>query len=582
MTNVLRQLGRILLLLVGLAVVCLAMQLALGPWVEARPESPGIAWPAILDLLVLAALISVFSGLIERQRVPAVLVGGGYLAVGGATLVKFSALSMPLLAIDVYRLQDLLLLDGIERLVPLPAVLALLTWGGALAWTYRAEPRRRASWPARLAKVAGGILLVGGLLKVYEPGQVGIRELLSWRPGAAVRDYGVLLPLIVSFDLPSAMRPPPLPGAAEEATPAESCGPAAPADPAPEKTDLVVLVVEAFTYPEDLGISSGEDPLPRFRATCAEASCGRVVSPASGGGSANAEFEILSGMSLSFFEPGAVPFRDLLPVKVPGLAWELQAAGYRTRVLQAGSLEFFAYRKAYRQLGFQDLATLDGRQVERNLAWQPTDQALVEAITDALAEEAGPTFLYAFSNANHGPWPPGLHSSTGSDAQGDSVEDASPSEVYLEGLRRMDEAVEALIHALKRRPRPTVLLVLGDHWPASFWMPEIRGRFGSIESAPERYLRRHSVPILLWSNVPRPRAALDLSMNFVPHLLLETLGLPVRGFLAKGHCLWKEHGVVTRVVRDSSGSWVWAPTAPSAGRIGAYHRAQFEALGGTR
>ena len=77
-----------------------------------------------------------------------------------------------------------------------------------------------------------------------------------------------------------------------------------------------------------------EDPIPNLRKMYEEFSSGYFKAPFVGAGTANTEFEVLTGMSMRFFGPGEYHIRHYAKTKyVESAASALGALGYEAEAL---------------------------------------------------------------------------------------------------------------------------------------------------------------------------------------------------------------------------------------------------------
>lgn len=114
-----------------------------------------------------------------------------------------------------------------------------------------------------------------------------------------------------------------------------------------------ILVLESFFDPERFKGLQFKTPAipPQFRPIHAKARVSR--SPVFGGGTAQAEFELLCGVpALELYT--SAEFNMLDGAKTPCLPNLLAEAGYRTVATQSYKPDFFNSEKAYRSLGFQE------------------------------------------------------------------------------------------------------------------------------------------------------------------------------------------------------------------------------------
>ena len=59
-------------------------------------------------------------------------------------------------------------------------------------------------------------------------------------------------------------------------------------------------------------LNLSEDPIPTFRKLMKEYSSGYYKVPSVGAGTANTEFESITGMSMHYFGPGEYPYKSIL------------------------------------------------------------------------------------------------------------------------------------------------------------------------------------------------------------------------------------------------------------------------------
>ena len=77
-----------------------------------------------------------------------------------------------------------------------------------------------------------------------------------------------------------------------------------------EHPNILFLQLESFIDPETVKtIELSGDACPNFRRLMSEYSSGELIVPACGAGTANVEFEVLTGLSVKFFGPGEYPYK---------------------------------------------------------------------------------------------------------------------------------------------------------------------------------------------------------------------------------------------------------------------------------
>jgi len=118
--------------------------------------------------------------------------------------------------------------------------------------------------------------------------------------------------------------------------------------------NIIFLQMESFfdmDYLKNLQYSA--DPTPNFNALKEDYESGFLTVPVVGAGTANTEFEILTGMSSSYFGPGEYPFNTVLQNKTcESLAYILNSQGYSTHAIHDHRGAFYDRNIVYANLGF--------------------------------------------------------------------------------------------------------------------------------------------------------------------------------------------------------------------------------------
>ena len=101
------------------------------------------------------------------------------------------------------------------------------------------------------------------------------------------------------------------------------------------RPNVLFVQLESFFDPieyEDLQMS--EDPIPNLRKMFENYSSGYFKVPSVGAGTANTEFEVLTGMNLRYFGPGEYPYKTKLKNQVcESAATAFSAFGYGTHAI---------------------------------------------------------------------------------------------------------------------------------------------------------------------------------------------------------------------------------------------------------
>lgn len=275
----------------------------------------------------------------------------------------------------------------------------------------------------------------------------------------------------------------PLPPQPTDAPPSVT-GPATPAvTPSPElllpahtqteHPNFVFLQLESFFDPEHiLGASFSETPVPYFRYLKETCPSGFLSVPSIGAGTANTEFEVISGVNLDFFGPGEYPYKTLLrDTACESIAFNLSAIGLIPHAIHNNDGDFYDRHKVFAQLGFSTFTPIEymGLYETNPIGW-PKDKILTREIIKSLKSTEEQDFIYTISVQGHGAYPDILPSDSGEISILSLPEELESSRIpityYVNQLHEMDLFLKELTDALSEFEEEVVLVLYGDHLPA--------------------------------------------------------------------------------------------------------------------
>ncbi len=182
----------------------------------------------------------------------------------------------------------------------------------------------------------------------------------------------------------------------------------------------------------------------------------RIISPVYGGGTAEAEFEALTGLS-AYTLPG-IDFQNFagqFSEKISALPHTLNEVGYATTGMHNYYGTFWKRKIVYPKLGFQHIAFVDQMQWKRKEGW-PKDKTLYDKALTQYRSASAETkqFMFLVTVNTHGPYI----------KQGDSGIGQ-----YQQRLgQAMDDFVaftQQLEASAKQRQRDVIIVIFGDHKP---------------------------------------------------------------------------------------------------------------------
>lgn len=235
--------------------------------------------------------------------------------------------------------------------------------------------------------------------------------------------------------------------------------------------NILFLQLESFIDPMTIkSIELSEDPCPNFRKLMSEYSSGQLLVPACGAGTANVEFEVLTGLSVKFFGPGEYPYKSVLTEETgESLAYDLDSLGYTSHAIHNHRAVFYNRNTVFSNIGFDTFTSVE---YMKNVAKTPKnwakDNVLTECIEDALDSSEGRDMIYTISVQGHGKYPseqvilePKIQV-----LSAPSEELKWKYEYYVNQIYEMDQFIGELVDKLSKRDEPIMLAMYGDHIPA--------------------------------------------------------------------------------------------------------------------
>ncbi len=233
--------------------------------------------------------------------------------------------------------------------------------------------------------------------------------------------------------------------------------------------NVIVIQLESFFDPNQVeGLTLSENPVPNFTRLKEEYPSGYLTVPALGAGTANTEFEVLTGLKSSFFGAGEYPYKTTVnDTPVESLCSLLKKQGYGTYAIHNNKGSFYDRENVYNEMGFDAFISLEYMyNVEYTSTGWAKDKTLVDDIMKCLRDTDGQDLVYTISVQGHGRYP--AEEDTCEDHIQVSYTDAEmvqPIHYYVNQIYEMDEMIADLIEELDAYGEDYVLVLYGDHLP---------------------------------------------------------------------------------------------------------------------
>lgn len=237
-----------------------------------------------------------------------------------------------------------------------------------------------------------------------------------------------------------------------------------------DKPNIIFLQLESFFDATNVkGLEFSEDPIPNIRKLYEEFPGGYLSVPSFGAGTANTEFETMTGMNLDDFGPGEYPYKTVLQsTACESICYYLSNYGYTTTALHDNTGGFYDRNKVFSRLGFDSFVSIEYiEKYEKNPIGWVKDKCLTDEIVGILDSTGTPDYIYTISVQGHGDYP---ENTDGLDlpikvTNNDVTGNPNGFEYYVNQTHEMDAFVAELIDALSKRDEKTILVIYGDHLP---------------------------------------------------------------------------------------------------------------------
>ena len=281
-----------------------------------------------------------------------------------------------------------------------------------------------------------------------------------------------------------------------------------------EAVSVIMVMNEAFSDITDAPAFSYDesgDPLANLHALREDphALSGHVVVPGFAGGTANTEFDVLTGMQTNALSASTTSAMRVVNRNLDSLFRVFGNDGYETSFYHPGDSWFYNRENVYRWLGAEETRFIEDMEGPEYKCRWVADAYLARYIEAALDQAEGPLFHFSTTIQNHMSYTADKY---GPDYDFPPVETSVPlSEevetllsVYVEGVRDADAMLGRLRFFCASQVKPVILVYFGDHLPYLGNDMLAYKELGLDAAAPEGEQRDpfspYKTPFVIWAN----------------------------------------------------------------------------------
>ena len=297
------------------------------------------------------------------------------------------------------------------------------------------------------------------------------------------------------------------------------------------RPDIIVIMDESFSdfrVFENV-LSTNEEVTPFITGLRENTIYGYLCASVFGGGTANSEYEFLSGNTMAFLPRSSIAYQQYFSEKAHSLVSILKEQGYDCIAIHPYYANGWMRKTVYPMMGFDETYFLDDFPQENLIREYVSDQEMFEEIIrlHQQQDKNTPLFLFGVTMQNHGGYAyegPNYEPTITLEGYSQAYPEA---EQYLSLIHETDKAVEYLIEYFSSIDRDVVIVFYGDH------MPKVENSFyeelnGDTFDTLDEQMRKQMVPFFIWANYDIEEKEIPCSsINYLSTYVLETAEIPL-------------------------------------------------------
>ena len=291
-----------------------------------------------------------------------------------------------------------------------------------------------------------------------------------------------------------------------------------------EKPNVIMIMSEAFAdfrrFEDQLDLSEeAYSAYDAFDRAAAEGYKGTAIVPTFASWTVRTEFELNFGLPVRSLNDPNMPQRELLDREQPTIASYYKDWGYSTAYVHPFLSHFYSREKVYSNFGFDRLVFDDDFEVPVNYyGTYIEDKTVFNQIEKMIKDTDEPLFLHTTTMQNHQPYD-----------QGEDPE--AEMDNYLQWIGHSCNDLEVFLNNLKEIDEPTVVFLVGDHYPSLKGENSVYDQLGiNGDNCSVLYEQ----PYLLWSNYDLDFSSVpeeNVSAFYMPYVIMDLIDAPRDSFI---------------------------------------------------
>lgn len=297
--------------------------------------------------------------------------------------------------------------------------------------------------------------------------------------------------------------------------------------------NIIVIMNESLSDLTVLNknLKTNQKLLPYINSLSKNTVRGNVVCSVKGGNTANSEFEFLTSLPTAFTPRGSIPYQQFINKQTTSLISFLSERNYDTYSFHPAAKSNWQRDRVYPLLGFKNICFEE--EMKKNLIQNPllirgviSDRTTYDYVIRDFEnrDKTKGFFEFCITLQNHGGYENPTSFGYAPDVHAEGIKSDELS-TYLSLANESDRAFKYITDYFSKIKEPTVILIFGDHQPAS-------NITDLVKSADCSQLDEYKTPYVLWANydIDTKNEYNEISINYLPLLLLEKCNIPLNNY----------------------------------------------------
>lgn len=330
--------------------------------------------------------------------------------------------------------------------------------------------------------------------------------------------------------------------------------------------NIICIMDESYSDFSQFGdIELSQDYSPFMDSMTTNTIQGDLYVSTYGGGTANSEFEFLTGNSMQGMPSGSIPYQQYIDNDTGSMARLLKNMGYDTIALHPYLASGWNRPAVYNYMAFDQFLSVDDFDDPEYIRSYISDECSFEKIISLYedhqaSDPQSPLFLFNVTMQNHGSYTKN-YVNFEPDIQYEGDPGKYPeAEQYFSVAHNTDAAVEMLVNYFSDCGEPTVICFFGDHLPSlkDGFYEMLMGVDDISQLDSEQMQQLYMTDFFVWANYSFVTPDIDrISLNYLSTLVMQVAGLPLSDYQLFLTDMYQQYPILTTMgLRDAEGNYI--------------------------